>query len=171
MNRLLPINFMQWIEDNRDKLKPPVCNQVVWEDSEFIIMVVGGPNQRNDYHVNQDEEFFYQIEGEMCLKVMDQGQAKDIPIKQGEILLLPANVPHSPQRFANSVGLVVEHKRPPEMKDGFQWYCEQCHGLLYEERLHVSDIVNQLPQVFKRFYGNDNHTTCQNCGHRMTEKC
>lgn len=92
----IPINFMQWIEDHRELLKPPVGNQVVWQDTEFIIMVVGGPNTRKDYHINQGEEFFYQLEGDITLRVIEQGQPRDLPIRQGEIFLLPGNVPHSP---------------------------------------------------------------------------
>lgn len=160
---LPPINFQKWIEEHRHLLKPPVGNQVVWEDREFIIMVVGGPNSRQDYHVNEGEEFFYQIEGEINLAVIDEGQPKDIPIRQGEIFLLPPRVPHSPQRPANTVGLVIERKRTPEEKDGFQWYCSQCGHKLYEESLHVSDIVTQLPPVFDRFYNDPSHTTCPQC--------
>ena len=105
-----PINFKEWIEQNREMLRPPVCNKVVYQDTEFIIMVVGGPNSRKDYHVDEGEEFFYQIEGDMTLRVMDSGKQKDINIKEGEIFLLPPKVPHSPQRFANTVGLVIERK-------------------------------------------------------------
>ncbi|PIQ25103.1 3-hydroxyanthranilate 3,4-dioxygenase [bacterium (Candidatus Blackallbacteria) CG17_big_fil_post_rev_8_21_14_2_50_48_46] len=159
-----PINFMQWIEEHRELLKPPVGNQLVWEDTEFMIMVVGGPNSRKDYHVNQGEEFFYQIEGDITLKVIDEGQPKDLPIRQGEILLLPGAVPHSPQRPAHTVGLVIERKRLAGENDGFQWYCENCGEKLYEEFLHVTNIVTQLPPVFERFFSNSAHTTCQNCG-------
>src|SRR5690349_4864360 len=126
--------FQKWIDENRHLLKPPVGNREVYPDHEFIIMVVGGPNSRTDYHVDPAEEFFYQLEGEMTLRVLDDGNIKDIPIKAGEIFLLPAFVPHSPQRGPNSVGLVVERKRNhPHEVDKFQWYCEQCSSLLYEE--------------------------------------
>ena len=130
---LPPINFKKWINDNRDLLKPPVCNKIVYEDTEFIIMVVGGPNARKDYHVDEGEEFFYQIEGKMILRIMENGKPKDIEINEGEIFLLPPKVPHSPQRFKNTVGLVIERKRRKNELDGFQWYCEQCDRLLYEK--------------------------------------
>lgn len=159
-----PINFMQWIEEHRDLLKPPVGNQVIWQDTEFMIMVVGGPNTRKDYHINQGEEFFYQIEGDITLKVIDQGQHRDLPIRQGEIFLLPGGVPHSPRRPAQTVGLVIERKRRPDERDGFQWYCENCGFKLYEEFLPVTDIVSQLPPVFERFFGDPDHTTCTQCG-------
>ena len=108
---LPPINFKNWIEENRYLLKPPVGNKVVYEDGDFMIMVVGGPNSRKDYHVDPVEEFFYQLEGDMLLTIMDGGKRVDVPIKEGEIFLLPKNVPHSPQRFENTVGLVVEYQR------------------------------------------------------------
>ena len=161
----LPINFKKWIQSNRELLKPPVCNKVVWEDSDFIIMVVGGPNSRKDYHVDVEEEFFYQIEGDMLLKVIEDGKQKDIAIKEGEIFLLPANIPHSPQRFANSVGLVVEKTRKPEDLDGFQWYCEKCNTLLYEEYTQVSNIVTQLPIIFDKFWKSNKNRTCKKCKH------
>lgn len=159
-----PINFKKWIDDNRHLLKPPVGNKVVYEDSEFIVMVVGGPNSRKDYHLDDGEEFFYQLEGDMLLKVKDGEEFKDIPIREGEIFLLPPKVPHSPQRFENTVGLVMERHRETEELDGFQWYCEKCGNLLHEEFLYVSDIVTQLPPVFDRFWGNMDYRTCKNCG-------
>ncbi len=118
----LPINFKEWIDDNRSLLKPPVGNQVVYEDTEFIIMVVGGPNTRKDFHVDVGEEFFYQLEGDMLLKIIDDNRVKDVKIKEGHIFLLPPNIPHSPQRFKNTVGLVVERRRNKGELDGFQWY-------------------------------------------------
>jgi 3-hydroxyanthranilate 3,4-dioxygenase len=160
----VPINFMQWIEANRHLLKPPVGNRLIWEDTEFMIMVVGGPNSRKDYHVNQGEEFFYQIEGDLNLKIIESGQAQEILIRQGEIFLLPPVTPHSPRRKAGTIGLVIERKRRPGEQDGFQWYCEQCGHKLYEEFLALHDIVSQLPPVFERFFGDPTHTTCPACG-------
>ena len=162
-----PINFQKWINENRDKLKPPVCNHVIYNDSDFIIMVVGGPNQRNDFHVNQQDEFFYQIEGNMALKVIEDNQCKTIKINEDEIFMLPGKVPHSPQRFENSIGLVIEHKRAADMQDGFQWYCPSCNKLLYEEYLHVSDIVKQLPLVFKNFHQDQANSYCSDCDIRI----
>ncbi|MEM7764851.1 MAG: 3-hydroxyanthranilate 3,4-dioxygenase [Pseudomonadota bacterium] len=165
MPALLPFNLFRWIEQHRDQLRPPVCNKQVFEESGFIIMVVGGPNARDDYHVDEGEEFFLQLEGEMELGTMQSGKRVDIPIREGEILLLPPRVPHSPRRFEHSVGLVIERQRKAHELDGFQWYCDQCDHLLYEEYLHISDIVNQLPPVFDRFYGNAAHRRCRQCGH------
>lgn len=167
MEALKTFNFMQWIADHRDQLRPPVCNQVVFEDSEFIVMVVGGPNSRTDYHWDPGEELFYQIEGEMLLKTVQGGRIVDVRIGEGDMFLLPAEVPHSPQRFADTVGLVIERKRTPEEKDGFLWFCEECGNKLYEEYLHVSDIVAQLPPVFDRFYGEPANLRCDQCGHQM----
>jgi len=167
MQALQAFNFQEWIERHRKYLKPPVCNQLVFEESEFIIMVVGGPNSRTDYHDDPGEEFFYQLEGKMLLKTIQDGAPVNIPIRAGEILLLPAHVPHSPQRFANSVGLVVERKRRSGERDGFLWYCQKCHNQLYSEYVHVSNIVSQLPPIFDRFYGSLENRTCKRCGHVM----
>jgi 3-hydroxyanthranilate 3,4-dioxygenase len=163
MPTLSPLNFKRWIEENRHLLKPPVGNKMIWEDREFIVMVVGGPNARTDYHINGGEEFFYQVEGDIVLKVIENGRPVDIDIKEGDIFLLPPNVPHSPRRPAHSVGLVIERKRLPEELDGFAWHCESCGEKLYEERFQVTDIVQQLPPIFERFYKSDK-TKCPSCG-------
>ena len=160
----VPLNFKKWIDNNRNLLKPPVCNKVVWEDSDFIIMVVGGPNTRKDYHVDEGEEFFYQIEGNMTLKIIKENKPENIDIKEGEIFLLPPLVPHSPQRFKNTVGLVIERKRTADELDGFQWYCDNCNNLLYEHFFHLENIVTQLPVIFENFWNNDEYRTCDNCG-------
>ncbi len=162
-----PFNFKKWIDDNRHLLKPPVGNVQVWEDTEFIVMVVGGPNSRKDYHYNEGEEFFYQLEGDITVKIIDEGEPRDIHIKEGDVFLLPPRVPHSPQRGENTVGLVIERKRADEELDGFQWYCENCGEKLYEEYVYVNDIVKQLPPIFERFYENEANCTCNNCGHKM----
>ena len=161
---LPPINFKDWINDNRELLKPPVCNKVVYEDTEFIIMVVGGPNTRKDYHIDEGEEFFYQLEGNMILRIMQNDKPKDIKINKGEIFLLPPKIPHSPQRFKNTVGLVIERKRTKDELDGFQWYCDNCNGLLYEKFIPLTDIVKQLPPIFDAFWGNLKSRTCTICG-------
>ena len=163
MPPLLSFNFQRWIDEHRHLLEPPVCNQQVFHDSGFIVMVVGGPNARDDYHVDDGEEFFYQLEGDMQLRTIQDGQRIEVTIAEGDIQLLPPRVPHSPQRFANTVGLVIERQRQPHEKDGFQWYCDACDALLYEEYLHVDDIVAQLPPVFERFYSNVDNRRCQQC--------
>lgn len=159
-----PINFKKWIDDNRKFFKPPVCNKVVYEDTEFIIMVVGGPNTRKDYHVDEGEEFFYQLEGAMVLKIMKDNKPEDVEIKEGEIFLLPPLIPHSPQRFENTIGLVIERKRLENELDGFQWYCDNCNSLLYETFFHLENIVTQLPVIFDKFWNNNDFRTCKDCG-------
>ncbi len=162
-----PFNFKKWIDEHRHLLKPPVGNQQVWEDTEFIVMVVGGPNSRKDYHYNEGEEFFYQLEGDVSVKIIDDGKPRTIEIKEGDIWLLPPRTPHSPQRGANTVGLVIERKREKKELDGFMWFCENCGNKLYEEFVYVSDIVAQLPPVFDRFYNNEQNCTCKKCGTKM----
>jgi 3-hydroxyanthranilate 3,4-dioxygenase len=159
-----PINFKNWIEENRHLLKPPVGNKVVYEDGDFMIMVVGGPNSRKDYHVDPVEEFFYQLEGDMLLKIMENGKRVDVPIKEGEIFLLPKNVPHSPQRFENTVGLVVEYQREEGALDAFQWYCDECDEMLHEVTLDLENIVTQLPPLFDAYWKNMDARTCESCG-------
>jgi 3-hydroxyanthranilate 3,4-dioxygenase len=164
MTTMMPLSLLDWIDDNREHLKPPVCNKQMFENGEFIVQVVGGPNSRTDYHVDEGPELFYQVEGEMLLKTVQDGTFVDIPIREGEIFLLPPRVPHSPQRFKDTVGIVVERQRAPHELDGFVWFCPKCANKLHEERLHVADIVKDLPPVFARFYANADARTCKRCG-------
>jgi 3-hydroxyanthranilate 3,4-dioxygenase len=169
MKSLTPFNLRQWIDEHRAELRPPVCNKQVFEHGEFIIMVVGGPNSRKDYHDDPGDEFFYQLEGDMLLRTMQHGRRVDVPIRAGEVLLLPGHVPHSPQRFADTVGLVVERKRRSGEADGFLWFCDNCDARLYSEYLQITDIERQLPPVFERFWASPEHTTCRQCGHVLRQ--
>ncbi|KAF9438164.1 3-hydroxyanthranilic acid dioxygenase [Entomortierella beljakovae] len=165
----LPINFGKWIEEHSDKLQPPVNNYLV-QRGDFIIMAVGGPNARTDYHVNETEEWFYQYKGDMLLKVVDNGEFKDLPIKEGEMFLLPANTPHNPVRFENTVGIVIERQRPPEAIDRLRWYCDGCKEIVYEESFHCVDLGKQLAPVINRYAADESLRKCKACGHVNTAK-
>lgn len=168
MSKLLPkFNFKEWIDDHRHLLKPPVGNKCVWDGGEYIVMVVGGPNARKDYHLNQTPEFFYQVEGDIVLKVIDEGVPKDIHIREGEIYLLPSNIPHSPQRGPNTIGLVIEQRRPENAVDALVWFCENCNNELYRESFELANIETDLPIIFDRFYSDESLRTCDNCGTKM----
>jgi 3-hydroxyanthranilate 3,4-dioxygenase len=159
-----PFNLGLWIEQHRGLLKPPVGNKLLFQNADLIVMAVGGPNSRKDFHHDPGEEFFFQLQGDIVLKTIQDGRMVDVPIRAGEVFLLPAEVPHSPQRPAGSVGIVVERRREPQEMDGFSWYCENCGNLLYLERIAVSDIEAQLPKIFAGFYANPRHRTCSSCG-------
>ena len=159
-----PLNLHAWIEEHRHLLKPPVGNKVVYA-GDFIVMVVGGPNSRTDYHWEEGPEWFYQLEGEMVLRIQEDDAVRDIPIKAGETFLLPPRVPHSPQRMPDSIGLVIERKRLPHEEDGLMWFCEQCNHKLYEEYFHLRNIETDFPPVFDRFYSSLSLRTCDPCGH------
>lgn len=162
-----PFNFRKWVDENRASLKPPVGNKQVFEDGDFIIMAVGGPNSRKDYHDDPGEEFFFQIEGDMVLRIMENGKPRDIDIREGDMFLLPPHVHHSPQRKENTVGLVVERKRAAGELDGFLWYCDQCHTKLHEEYFQMQNIVTDLPKAFDRYWDNESARTCKSCGYVM----
>jgi len=166
INNLKAFNFQQWIDEHRHLLKPPVGNKCIWDDGDMTVMVVGGPNQRTDFHDDPMEEFFYMLEGDMTLRIMEKsGEAPiDIPIKEGEIFFLPAHVRHSPQRSANSIGLVVEPKRPPGYQDAFEWYCLSCHHLVHRVEFTLKDIEKDLPPLFNEFYDSEKKRTCIECG-------
>ena len=159
-----PFNLAQWIEEHRDLLKPPVGNAQVWEDADFIVTLVGGPNQRTDYHDDPLEEFFYQLTGDMVLRLMEDGRPRDMPIRAGDVFLLPPHVRHSPQRPAGSVGLVIEYRRPPGLVDAFEWYCLECNALVHRVEVQLQSIVRDLPPLFAKFYADPALRKCPSCG-------
>ncbi|MFZ1333180.1 MAG: 3-hydroxyanthranilate 3,4-dioxygenase [Flavobacteriales bacterium] len=164
-----PFNVQQWIEDNRDQLKPPVGNKNLYSEAgDYIVMAVGGPNARKDYHWNETEELFYQLEGDIEVGIQEDGKAVTIPIKQGEMFLLPGKTPHQPRRPAGSVGLVIECKREDrEMEDGLLWYCEKCNNKLHETYFVLHNIEKDFLPRFREFYASKELRTCNDCGHVM----
>jgi len=164
-----PFNLKAWIDENRDLLKPPVGNKNLYtEAGDYIVMIVGGPNARKDYHYNETEELFYQVEGDIEVGIQEDGKAVTIPIREGEMFLLPAGVPHQPRRGANTVGLVIEVKRADrEMKDGLLWFCEKCNHKLHETYFVLENIEKDFIPRFREFYGSAHMRTCSSCGHVM----
>lgn len=161
-----PLNFNKWLKENRDKLKPPVGNKNLYPLGEdFIVMVVAGPNSRKDYHYNETEEWFYQLEGNITVKVQDEGVAKEINLGPGDMFLLPAKMPHSPGRHENSIGLVIERVRKgTNCKDGLMWFCDNCNNKLHETYFPLTNIEKDFLPRFKEFYASEDLRTCKNCG-------
>lgn len=161
-----PFNLKEWVEQNRDLLKPPVSNKNLYpEAGDYIVMVVGGPNSRKDYHYNQTEELFYQLEGRIKVHIQDEGQKRTMELGPGDMYLNPGKVPHSPERTEGSVGIVVERKRLDlNAKDGLLWFCESCNNKLYEVYFPLNDIENDFQKHFEHFYSSKELRTCNNCG-------
>ncbi len=161
-------NFERWVEDNQDKLKPPVSNQLLHEDTGMIVMVIGGPNTRVDFHDDPVEEWFYQVRGDMILKIAQDGEIYDVPIREGEVFFLTPHTRHAPQRpQEGSVGIVVESPRMMGMKEGFEWYCFNCKSKVHRVEVDLTDasgIVEELPKVFDAFHADEEARTCGNCG-------
>lgn len=163
--RFRPFDFQRWIAANQHLLKPPVGNKLVFEDAGMVVMVVGGPNQRVDFHDDPVEEFFHQLKGDMLLKIAEGGRIHDVPIREGEVFLLPPHARHSPQRpIPGSVGLVVESPRQPDHIDGFEWFCFACGALVHRVEVKVANIVTDLPPLFAAFYADEKQRTCPRCG-------
>lgn len=160
-----PFNLDKWLKENKDSLKPPVGNRNLYKDSgDYIVMVVAGPNARKDYHYNETEELFYQLEGQIKVHVQEEGRKKTFELGPGDIYLHPAGVPHSPERESGSIGLVIERKRAGTgSKDGLLWFCDRCNRLLYEVYFELSDIENDFLPHFRHFYGSEELRTCGHC--------
>ena len=163
-----PFNLTTWIEENRELLKPPVGNKNMYVDSgDYIVMIVAGPNARKDYHYNETEELFYQLEGDICVRIQVNGKAVDMPLSTGDMFLLPAKIPHSPVRSENSIGLVIERKREAEHQDGLIWFCDGCNMKLHETYFKLTNIEKDFHPRFNEFYGSEDLRTCKNCGEVM----
>lgn len=165
MAGLASFNLMQWIEDNRELLKPPMLNKPIWRDTDFTVIILAGPIVRNDYHVNPSEEFFYQLKGNMFVKVIEDGLIRDVPVAEGNIMLMPAGLPHSPQRpEPGSIGLVVECQRPEGATDAFEWYCENCVTPVHRGELLLKNFTTDRPRLFEHYYEEIAPGTCPDCG-------
>ena len=163
-----PFNLHKWIEENRHLLKPPVGNKNLYPEGEdYIVMIVGGPNARKDYHFNETEELFYQLEGEITVKIQEDGKAKEMNLGPGDMFLLPPNIPHNPIRKEGSIGLVVERVRGEEFKDGLLWFCDNCNHKLHETYFPLHNIEKDFLPRFREFYGSEELRTCDKCGHVM----
>lgn len=163
-----PFNLQKWIEENRNLLKPPVGNKNLYKEAgDYIVMIVGGPNARKDYHYNETEELFYQLEGDIEVIIQEEGKAVRIPINEGEMYLHPAKVPHSPIRPENTVGLVIERKREKSHTDGLMWFCDNCNNKLHDTYFHLTDVEKDFQPRFREFFNSEELRTCDNCGHLM----
>lgn len=163
-----PFNLKQWITDNRELLKPPVGNKNLYADAgDYIVMIVAGPNARKDYHYNETEELYYQLEGDITVKIQEDGKAVAIPLKEGDMFLLPARIPHSPIRPANTIGLVIECKRAAIEDDGLMWFCESCNHKLHEYKFHLDNIEKDFIPRFRDYYASKELRTCKSCGTEM----
>ena len=169
MKPLRAFDLWKWIGDNREAFEPPVGNKVIWEDSQFTAMIVRGPNARRDFHVDPSDEIFYMLRGDMVLEYMEDGRREQV-IRQGEMLLVPARMPHSPHRPADTWGLVVEVKRKPDETESLLWFCERCDARLHVVTMHVADIERELKAAIEAFDASLALRTCRACGHVLPER-
>lgn len=160
-----PVNLPKWLEENSHLLKPPVNNYCVYNEG-FTVMIVGGPNARTDYHINETPEWFYQHKGAMMLKVVDDGHFRDVIIREGDMFLLPGNTPHNPVRFADTVGVVLEQRRPAGSLDRMRWYCaeEECRQVVHEAAFHCTDLGTQIKAAIETFMASEENRKCKSCG-------
>ncbi len=160
-----PFNLNKWLEENRDLLKPPVGNKNLYvESGDYIVMVVAGPNARKDYHYNETEELFYQLEGNIEVHIQEDGEKRTMKLGPGDMYLHPAKVPHSPVRHEGSIGLVIERKRKDlPADDGLLWYCDNCNHKLYDVYFKLHNIEEDFLRHFKYFYNSEGLRTCKKC--------
>jgi 3-hydroxyanthranilate 3,4-dioxygenase len=167
-SEFLPLNLLKFIEDHKDELKPPVNNKLIWKDAELMVMLLGGPNKRRDFHVDPSEELFYQIKGSCYVEVINsEGKREVVEVKEGEMFLLPADVPHSPHRVADTIGLVIERNRAEGELEDFVWFCDQCDHEMHKVTIQLTNIELQVKEAIAGFNGSEELRTCNNCGNVM----
>jgi 3-hydroxyanthranilate 3,4-dioxygenase len=164
-----PLDLFQWIAENRHRLKPPVSNGYLYDGKDFFIMIIAGPNARNDFHLTRSEEFFYQLKGDIVVRIFEDGRIKDVVVREGETFFAPGGVPHSPTRPPDTLGLVVERRRPPDEMEHIIWYCDQCETLVEDLEFSCKDIVEHFAQAMEDFWADPKRATCKNCGHRVAK--
>lgn len=162
-----PINLARWVEEHRHLLRPPVGNKYLYRGKDFLVMVVGGPNARNDFHITESEEYFYQVQGDIIVRTREEGRIVDHHVRQGETFFIPPNVPHSPQRPPNTIGVVVERQRGAEEREHLVFYCEKCGELVHDIEFHMRDIVEHFRDLMEAFWKNDAQRACKKCGTRV----
>ena len=162
-----PINIKEWVEKHRDQLKPPVGNKYLYDGKDFFVMVIGGPNARNDFHITKSEEYFYQVQGDITVRIRDEGEIKDIVIREGETFFIPPEMPHSPMRPPDTIGVVVERVRPPGELEHLVFYCESCGELVHDIEFDCRDIVKHFGETMETFWLDDKQRTCNKCGTKV----
>ena len=166
---LPPINLKKWVEQHRHEMVPPVSNKYLYDGEDFFVMLINGPNARNDFHQTNSEEFFHQLQGDIVVRIVEDGKIQDVPVREGETFFVPGNVPHSPTRPPNTLGLVVERRRPPGELEHLQFYCDKCHALVEDIEFDCKDIVVHFRQAMEDFWADARRSTCKNCGTRVTK--
>ena len=166
---LPPINLKKWVEQHRHEMVPPVSNKYLYDGEDFFVMLINGPNARNDFHQTNSEEFFHQLQGDIVVRIVEDGKIKDVPVREGETFFVPGSVPHSPTRPPNTLGLVVERRRPPGELEHLQFYCDKCHALVEDIEFDCKDIVVHFRQAMEDFWADAGRSTCRNCGTRVTK--
>jgi 3-hydroxyanthranilate 3,4-dioxygenase len=164
-----PINLTKWIDQHRHEMKPPVSNKYLYDGEDFFVMIINGPNARNDFHQTNSEEFFYQLKGDIVVRIFEDGKIKDVPVREGETFFIPGNVPHSPTRPPNTLGMVVERRRPPGETEHLQFYCDKCHNLVEDIEFDCKDIVEHFRQAMEDFWADPKRSTCRKCGTRVVK--
>ncbi len=167
-----PFNVLKWVEDHRDEFKRPVMNRQLYKGADDVIVFVSlGPNTRNDYHVNPTEELFYQLKGDIAVRIrpLDGAGPRDVVVREGEMWLCPRLVPHRPQRPEGTVGLIVEFPRRnakgETLDDGLRWYCPECDALVHEASFRLEHIDRDLHRVMDDFWnGPESRRACRQCG-------
>ena len=165
----MPIDLPKWIEQHRHEMKPPVSNKYLYDGEDFFVMIINGPNSRNDYHVTNSEEFFYQLKGDIVVRIIEDGRIKDVVVREGNTFFVPGNVPHSPTRPPGTLGMVVERRRPPGETEHLQFYCDKCEQLVHDLEFDCKDIVQHFAQAMEDFWADPELSTCKNCGTRVTK--
>ena len=162
-----PIHLLNWVTANKASFQPPVGNKYLYSGTDFFVMLIAGPNARNDFHKTDSEEFFMQLTGEILVKTWENGKIVDHVIREGETFFIPPNVPHAPCRPQGTLGLVIERRRPEGELEHQLFYCEKCHALVEDNAFDCKDIVHAFREAMEAFWADPERSTCEHCGTRV----
>lgn len=163
------IDLSDWIDAHRNEFKPPVSNQYLYDGRDFFVMVIKGPNARNDFHQVDSEEYFYQLKGDIKVRIHEGDKIVDYPVREGETFFIPPNVPHAPVRPPDTLGVVVERRRPAGEHEHVIFYCEKCGAVVEDIDFDCADIVQAFSQAMLDFWNDDARRTCKRCGTKVAK--
>src|SRR3954471_6079724 len=161
------LDLHKWIEENSHLFKPPVSNRYVYDGRDFFVMIIKGPNARNDFHQVDSEEFFFQLKGDIKVRIRESDRIVDYLVREGETFFIPPNVPHAPVRPPNTLGMVVERRRPPGEKEHVIFYCPNCEAVVEDICFDCADIVEHFSKAMLDFWSDDERRTCKKCGTKV----
>jgi len=165
MAKLAPLDLKAWIDEHRHLLAPPVGNAMVWKDSDFQVMVIGGPKPAERLSRRSERGALLPSSratlSSASSRTANAGTSRSA---RARCCCSRPSSPTAPSRGSGTIGLVIERQRKPGETEALRWYCDRCGKVLHEATLRVTDLGVQLKPVIESFYADESLRTCKKCG-------